>query len=268
MAFPVLSGLGNNREEEVQEKEEDRDEEVQVVGATKGEIKRMKQDAKDVLYRPISEGFGFKMLQKMGWKEGEGLGKEEKGLATPLWCDPREGRAGLFSAESGEVRPKKTYESEVDWYNPPPLADNPVRFVTEDGTEVPRAGTSPGAPTPASASQSQGNTSQRPSATPARPSVATVAPALLGLLTDKRWQSGSGSSHLGANVIGELLVEALSGEAGERFLRLVDERLGPQVAPRLAAMNREATPNQTPDNGIQALDPLWQLTSHHLPGNH
>ena len=83
--------------------------------ATKGQIKRMKIEAKEVsekgcnvepplfgdgkgdflvprcqvLYRPISEGFGYKMLQQMGWKEGEGLGKEEKGLATPCLGESR-----------------------------------------------------------------------------------------------------------------------------------------------------------------------------------
>eukprot|EP00439_Symbiodinium_sp_Y106_P004762 s599_g1.t1 len=96
---------------------------------TKGQIKRMKLEAKEVLYRPIQEGFGFKMLQKFGWKEGEGLGKDEKGLATPLWADPREGRSGLFSAQMGESRPPRPCDEEEDWMNPKPLAANPLRFA-------------------------------------------------------------------------------------------------------------------------------------------
>lgn len=34
---------------------------------------------------PISsENKGFKLLKSMGWKEGEGLGKEKQGMANPV----------------------------------------------------------------------------------------------------------------------------------------------------------------------------------------
>eukprot|EP00931_Biecheleriopsis_adriatica_P050360 TRINITY_DN2914_c0_g3_i1.p1 TRINITY_DN2914_c0_g3~~TRINITY_DN2914_c0_g3_i1.p1 ORF type:complete len:2335 (+),score=602.05 TRINITY_DN2914_c0_g3_i1:435-7007(+) len=259
IAFPVLGQSGSK------EDEEDGEEDEGPTVVTKGQIKRMKLEAKEVLYRPISEGFGFKMLQKMGWKEGEGIGKTEKGLATPLWVDPREGKAGLFSAEAGEVRPKKAPEDPEDWYNPKPLSSSPIAFVTEGGAPAPareESGTG-GAGlgfVPASSSSS-GSRALAPGVLPrpARPSVAAVAPAVLGLLTDQRMRERGGSGVAG--VIGQLLAEALSGEAGERFLRLVDERLGPQVAPQLAA-----TLQSRPDTGEDALQPLWQLTRHHVPG--
>eukprot|EP00435_Cladocopium_sp_Y103_P013630 s1245_g3.t1 len=241
--FPILPGSQEQEDEE----EED---EVKTV-ATKGQIKRMKLEAKEVLYRPISEGFGYKMLQKMGWKEGEGLGKEERGLATPLWVDPREGRSGLFSAQSGESRPARPATELEDYFNPKPLAANPVRFVSEGGetTETKEDSISSdlrglgfvnaqsaaggygkllptGAVAPQFRRASEANRS--------RPSVAQVAPALFGLLADQRWQSGGAAN--GAAVLGQLLEEALDPSSAERFLRLVDERLGPQVTAHLSQM--------------------------------
>eukprot|EP00913_Durusdinium_trenchii_P032365 g30305.t1 len=285
------------------------------------EIKRMKIEAKEVLYRPISEGFGFKMLQKMGWKEqqmfafnpavvsneGEGLGKEEKGLATPLWVDPREGRSGLFSAQSGESRPPRSAEDEERWRSrgvvmvvgaqdgdgqsnntpnthhltktPPsldavkrfalqelPLAANPLRFVSEGGAverissnlrglgfvsaQSSAASMANGSP----AGSSTGNMMHFQRATAPRPSVASVAPALFGLMADERWQNRSG----GAAMLGELLAEALDPSAAERFLRLVDERLGPQVASHLSQTYGR------PGQQDYVLQPLWQLTQHHV----
>ena len=38
-----------------------------------------------VVYRPISgENRGRKLLKKMGWKEGEGLGKDNAGITQPV----------------------------------------------------------------------------------------------------------------------------------------------------------------------------------------
>ncbi|CAK9028385.1 Oxygen-independent coproporphyrinogen-III oxidase-like protein [Durusdinium trenchii] len=252
--FPVLGG----HKEELDEKSE-----LKTV-ATKGEIKRMKIEAKEVLYRPISEGFGFKMLQKMGWKEGEGLGKEEKGLATPLWVDPREGRSGLFSAQSGESRPPRSAEDEEL-----PLAANPLRFVSEGGaverissnlrglgfvSAQSSAGCGASMANGSPAGSSTGNMMHFQRATAPRPSVASVAPALFGLMADERWQNRSG----GAAMLGELLAEALDPSAAERFLRLVDERLGPQVASHLSQTYGR------PGQQDYVLQPLWQLTQHHV----
>ncbi|CAK9028635.1 unnamed protein product [Durusdinium trenchii] len=249
--FPVLGG----HKEELDEKSE-----LKTV-ATKGEIKRMKIEAKEVLYRPISEGFGFKMLQKMGWKEGEGLGKEEKGLATPLWVDPREGRSGLFSAQSGESRPPRSAEDEEL-----PLAANPLRFVSEGGaverissnlrglgfvSAQSSAGCGASMANGSPAGSSTGNMMHFQRATAPRPSVASVAPALFGLMADERWQNRSG----GAAMLGELLAEALDPSAAERFLRLVDERLGPQVASHLSQTYGR------PGQQDYVLQPLWQLST-------
>jgi len=38
---------------------------------------------------------GFKLLQKMGWKEGQGLGKENSGIVDPVQALVNDGRTGL-----------------------------------------------------------------------------------------------------------------------------------------------------------------------------
>ena len=35
-------------------------------------------------FKITCENVGFKMLQKMGWKEGEGLGSEGQGIKDPV----------------------------------------------------------------------------------------------------------------------------------------------------------------------------------------
>lgn len=35
-------------------------------------------------FKLTCENVGFKMLQKMGWKEGEGLGSEGQGIKNPV----------------------------------------------------------------------------------------------------------------------------------------------------------------------------------------
>ena len=48
---------------------------------------------------PITMGIGKKLLEKMGWKEGEGLGKTHKGVVEPIKPDIRVNRQGLSSQE-------------------------------------------------------------------------------------------------------------------------------------------------------------------------
>ncbi len=40
-------------------------------------------------------GFGYKMLQKMGWKEEKGLGKNEDGIANSIKVKKRDATLGL-----------------------------------------------------------------------------------------------------------------------------------------------------------------------------
>jgi len=45
---------------------------------------------------------GFKMLAKMGWKEGEGLGSENnQGIVEPIKIEQRVERAGLGESDCG-----------------------------------------------------------------------------------------------------------------------------------------------------------------------
>ena len=48
-----------------------------------------------------SKNKGFKMLQKMGWSEGKGLGKESKGRIEPVSVATKNDRSGL-----GDSMPK------------------------------------------------------------------------------------------------------------------------------------------------------------------
>ena len=41
------------------------------------------------------------MLKKMGWEEGEGLGKNKQGEADPLTLDIKFDKKGLSAAEEG-----------------------------------------------------------------------------------------------------------------------------------------------------------------------
>lgn len=51
---------------------------------------------------PLSGGKGMHLLQKMGWKPGEALGKDKTGSLEPLLLDVKLDRKGLIAEE--EVR--------------------------------------------------------------------------------------------------------------------------------------------------------------------
>ena len=62
---------------------------------------------KDLLINatPITGGIGKKLLEKMGWKEGEGLGKYREGSLEPLKLDIKINRKGLVSnSETGKMQ--------------------------------------------------------------------------------------------------------------------------------------------------------------------
>jgi len=70
---------------------------------------------------PLPPGFndesgdpGLSMLQKMGWSEGQGLGKEGQGMRTPLMAKKSDGRTGVI-VNASERRPPP----------PPPLPAPP-----------------------------------------------------------------------------------------------------------------------------------------------
>merc|ERR1711972_69526 len=176
------------------------------------------------------------MLEKMGWKQGQGLGKEKGGISDPLWVEPREGKCGLFSVDSGEARPKKDERPEEERYA------ETKQFINEGGAVSKKR--------PRAAKQ------QLPP-----PTVATVAPAVLDWLI----RPGGVGELGGVSSVASLLSEALAGEAGERFVKLVDEKLGPKVAPRIAQMKKTRLTPGTSTQRDQVLQPLWQLTEHHVP---
>lgn len=48
---------------------------------------------------PVSGGMGMQLLQKMGWKPGEGLGKEKNGSLQPLLLEVKLDKKGLVADE-------------------------------------------------------------------------------------------------------------------------------------------------------------------------
>lgn len=56
---------------------------------------------------PVSGGMGMHLLQKMGWKPGEGLGKEKSGTLEPLLLEVKLDKKGLVSNEEQTKGKKK-----------------------------------------------------------------------------------------------------------------------------------------------------------------
>jgi len=222
---------------------------------TKGQIKRMKLEAKEVLNRPIADGFGFKMLEKMGWKQGEGLGNSFKGITEPIWVAPREGKAGLCSAESGEYRP-----------GPAEVEDARISFVRE-GEVVP---TSTGLMNAGALVGHAGRGLMQAAQQRPMPTVRSVMPAVfrLSYMAAAPPVSEGGNhdqSHQVFSVLGDVLAEVLDGAVGDRFLHLLDERLGPQVAAQISEMRKSRMVPGSDSEVHATLEPLWQLTRHHVP---
>jgi Pin2-interacting protein X1 len=53
------------------------------------------QDTKNQAWKDDKSRFGFKMLQKMGWKEDKGLGKNDSGSVASIKVSKREEGLGL-----------------------------------------------------------------------------------------------------------------------------------------------------------------------------
>eukprot|EP00794_Sanderia_malayensis_P000297 gene297-923_t len=66
--------------------------------------------------QPITNGKGLEMLQKMGWKRGEPLGKNRQGYINPIQLEVRTDRKGLatvdedFSAPRNKKRPNSFFD--------------------------------------------------------------------------------------------------------------------------------------------------------------
>lgn len=48
---------------------------------------------------PVSGGMGMHLLQKMGWRPGEGLGKDKTGQLQPLLLEVKLDKKGLLAHE-------------------------------------------------------------------------------------------------------------------------------------------------------------------------
>jgi Pin2-interacting protein X1 len=56
-------------------------------------------DTLNKTWKQDKTGFGFRMLQKMGWKEDKGLGKNESGIVDNVKIQKRETGLGLGSQD-------------------------------------------------------------------------------------------------------------------------------------------------------------------------
>nr|CAD7569598.1 unnamed protein product [Timema californicum] len=54
---------------------------------------------------PVNGGMGMTLLQKMGWRPGEGLGKNKEGSLIPLQLEVKMDKKGLVSQEELHPRP-------------------------------------------------------------------------------------------------------------------------------------------------------------------
>lgn len=73
-----------------------------------GDKKRQAWLKKDVFTSaaPVTGGIGMFLLQKMGWKQGEGLGKNNEGTREPLLLDFKVDRKGLNTQGEGKKGPQ------------------------------------------------------------------------------------------------------------------------------------------------------------------
>lgn len=71
---------------------------------------------------PVTGGIGMFLLQKMGWKHGEGLGKNNEGSKEPLLLDVKVDRKGLSAAVEHPQRKEGTVTRAKDLSNKHPVS--------------------------------------------------------------------------------------------------------------------------------------------------
>ena len=54
--------------------------------------------------KQVASGMGMHLLQKMGWKPGEGLGKNKEGTTEPLALDVKTDKKGLMSQADLKIK--------------------------------------------------------------------------------------------------------------------------------------------------------------------
>ncbi|KAL9986846.1 hypothetical protein ACROYT_G001052 [Oculina patagonica] len=102
-------------------------------------------DAPSSVHRPISTGnVGRQMLEKMGWKEGEGLGREGAGRREPVIVEVRDNLRGLGmgvkrSIDDVEGKSYIRAKTRERFGQAALVTSGPQRFVAADTTQVEKA---------------------------------------------------------------------------------------------------------------------------------
>ena len=65
---------------------------------------------KGVSYKKFNSTFGAKILEKFGWKEGEGLGKTKSGITEAIQIKRREENMGLGKTKKEQIWNDKWWE--------------------------------------------------------------------------------------------------------------------------------------------------------------
>ena len=69
---------------------------------------------KGISYKKFNSTFGAKILEKFGWKEGEGLGKTKNGITEAIQIKRREENMGLGKKKKEQVWNDKWWEQSYD----------------------------------------------------------------------------------------------------------------------------------------------------------
>ena len=67
-----------------------------------------------IIHKKFTSAFGKKILEKFGWKEGEGLGKNKSGITDVIQVKRREENKGLGKEEKKENWTDKWWENTYD----------------------------------------------------------------------------------------------------------------------------------------------------------